>query len=1289
MLSSPLLCLRLLLISLLLMLTACGGGGGGSASSTGNTSTGSGSQNNGGSSNQVSEPTFAPGIGQALLGPIVDANAGLYEEGRFNSSPVCTTTTTSANSSLGPGVLDFRNCNVNPNLLYLIVIRNGFDIDVNDDGNIDTTPTSNQGVIRGLISGEDILAGEFRINILTEVAFQNVSDLVTGGSSANEILSSLNLFAAQLVREDLNGDNIIDNSDLLSFSPRLNAGSLQQDSAAARNEILNAILTNNQEELRIMSGQFLRGVSKSYYFRNFLLNRHSFVHLVMNDLLIDDDILYVVGSDTGASDNNLVIMALDISDPLTITLVDEVVFRNLGTEPGQSQLAYENEHLYIATDEVGLFVAELDDSSNLSASLVINDADIHAIATDGNNHLFLSFFGFGINNESVSSYDVSDPFNPLLLDTINDLLAFNMEVQNDLLYVYGDLAVLDITSPENMLVHNRTSLSSGSGESFAVDNGFIYSAYNDGDSNGLRIVNVGSENFGSTSLISDINFPSEIILNDNFLHLIVYRDHVNNLLLTYQITSPGNLKLISTRISPLAFYLKKHDEHLVASNGTEFFILNKVGLTQGSSPLSNRSPIFISSSETSTDDDKIKVFYTAKAIDPDGDQITYSLVEGDLEYFSIDAASGELSTRIPLDYENPVDQNMDNVYELTLRASDSKGGFNLLNFSVDVSDIDEAAVPVITSPSNLILPDNFIDDSIYLVEAENTYENAMIYFINGGADADLFSLDALTGSLQLQDFNTSFDQPQDANGDNVYEVEIFVAPYNTNSGAYSLLNLRITVVDATINTSYQAGVFRPSSEFKDACEAPRDSITYDDFKGSTLTEKHWLRSWSNETYLWYSEIPDINPASDVTVSDYFDALKTNAVTPSGAPKDQFHYTVPTQEFEQFSQSGIGLGYGIHWIFGSPTPPRELHVAYVEPGSSAHLAGITRGMRIMEINGEDLVNGNTQALINNINAALFPDSTGQTHTFGVLASGAADTGTYPQIDVSSENTSASPVLTTNTIPTTTGNVGYLVFNEHIATAESALIDAVSDLADDSVTDLVLDLRYNGGGLLAIASQLAYMIAGDANTSGRIFETTQFNDKHPVINPVSQQAITPIPFIDESIGFSEPAGQSLPTLDLNRVFIISGNETCSASESIINSLNGIGVEVVLIGSSSCGKPYGFYPQDNCGTTYFTIQFQGVNDIGFGDYPDGFTPANSGDIGVTIQGCSVADDISKDLGDLSEERLAAALAWRESPATCPTPPPVASLSTIQIFPFDLIPIQSAQKNSFLQNNRILWMK
>jgi hypothetical protein len=95
--------------------------------------------------------------------------------------------------------------------------------------------------------------------------------------------------------------------------------------------------------------------------------------------------------------------------------------------------------------------------------------------------------------------------------------------------------------------------------------------------------------------------------------------------------------------------------------------------------------------------------------------------------------------------------------------------------------------------------------------------------------------------------------------------------------------------------------------------------------------------------------------------------------------------------------------------------------------------------------------------------------------------------------------------------------------------------------------------------------------------------------------------------------------------------------------------VDVAVYAFGQTTCGKPYGFYPQDNCGTTYFSIEFKGVNQKGFGDYPDGFIPGGAGDTG--LPGCTVADDFNHALGDPAEAQLAAALAFRASNnVSCP---------------------------------------
>jgi hypothetical protein len=475
-------------------------------------------------------------------------------------------------------------------------------------------------------------------------------------------------------------------------------------------------------------------------------------------------------------------------------------------------------------------------------------------------------------------------------------------------------------------------------------------------------------------------------------------------------------------------------------------------------------------------------------------------------------------------------------------------------------------------------------------------------------------------------------------------------------GIYTLGALGIVASGGSdgVRSDREAGVFLPAVSFWANCANPRDEINpftnlpFSDIQGSIEDENNFLRSYSNDTYLWYNEIVDMDPALFSNPLVYFDLLKTEAITASGQPKDRFHFTISSDEWFQLSQSGVSAGYGATFVFLSSVPPREGVVAYTEPGSPAEIspANLVRGERILKIDGVDIINDNSQAGIDIINAGLFPEATGEMHSFEVFDPVSSSSRT---VSITSANVTSAPVPNVSVI-TNSGRVGYLLFNDHIATAEQALIAAIDQLATPGIDDLVLDMRYNGGGFLDIASELAYMIAGTAQTAGQPFETLQFNDKHPTTDPVTGQPLSPMPFHTTSLGFSTPAGQDLPTLNLSRVYVLVGSGTCSASESIINSLRGVGVEVILIGSTTCGKPYGFYATDNCGTTYFTIQFRGVNAMNFGDYTDGFSPQNTAsNAGELIPGCSVADDFSSPLGDPAEARLAAALDYRDT-GTCP---------------------------------------
>ncbi len=451
-----------------------------------------------------------------------------------------------------------------------------------------------------------------------------------------------------------------------------------------------------------------------------------------------------------------------------------------------------------------------------------------------------------------------------------------------------------------------------------------------------------------------------------------------------------------------------------------------------------------------------------------------------------------------------------------------------------------------------------------------------------------------------------------------------------------------TLAASPVQTGFAAGTFEPSEDYRHQCEVPRTG-DFPDIQGTTEDENNWLRSWSNELYLWYAEIDDQDPAEYDTPA-YFDLMKTFELTATGAQKDNFHFTIPTEEWLQRSQSGITFGYGMSLAFIRSAPPREVRVRYVEPSSSASGAGVARGATLVAIDGEPVLDGDADTL----NAGLSPANEDETHTFTILDLGANEERT---IELTSGEINIDPVQFERVLETDTGPVGYLFFTTHIAPAEAELVDAFESFEAAGVTDLVLDVRYNGGGFLDIANETAAMIAGPGQSSGRVFDRLQFSDKHPDINPVTGRLIDAGLFHTTTQGFSVSEGDPLPALNLDRVFVLTSGRTCSASEAIINGLRGIDVDVVLIGDTTCGKPYGFYGFDNCGTTYFSIQFQGVNEKGFGDYPSGFTAENlSSSDGVPLAGCAVGDDLDHTLGDPLEAQLRAALAYR-SAGSCPS--------------------------------------
>ncbi len=338
---------------------------------------------------------------------------------------------------------------------------------------------------------------------------------------------------------------------------------------------------------------------------------------------------------------------------------------------------------------------------------------------------------------------------------------------------------------------------------------------------------------------------------------------------------------------------------------------------------------------------------------------------------------------------------------------------------------------------------------------------------------------------------------------------------------------------------------------------------------STLTsmctldgQQKFVRSFMDETYLWYDEIPSVKAADYSTVPAYFNALLVKTPDSNGQPRDRFSAVLSSASANllQLVTPDATLGAGV---------PADLLAATARSVPFSRIVTSPNGRR----------------------------------------------------------------------------VGYILFNDHNEGAQDELIAAFESLRTGGVSDLVLDMRYNTGGFLYVAQTAAAMVTGP-QSDGKIFEQLRYNAKRQADTAASTY------FYSGRVQTAEtvyPHGAALPQLNLPRLYVLSSGQTCSASESIVNSLRGIDVEVILVGGTTCGKPYGFHRQDNCGLSFFAIEFQGYNAKNFGDYTAGIKAT-----------CPVADNFASVLGSASEPLLAGALHHIDT-GTCPAPAATKGLPSL----------------------------
>jgi carboxyl-terminal processing protease len=372
---------------------------------------------------------------------------------------------------------------------------------------------------------------------------------------------------------------------------------------------------------------------------------------------------------------------------------------------------------------------------------------------------------------------------------------------------------------------------------------------------------------------------------------------------------------------------------------------------------------------------------------------------------------------------------------------------------------------------------------------------------------------------------------------------------------------------------------------------------------STADEKIWLRDYMNDWYYWYAVSPSPDPSGYASVDSYFQALLYQGNDPDFPKADTWSYIISQEAFERTFGEGRTLGYGVMVagveVTGHPEMP--LYIRYVEPGSPAALAGLRRGDQIVAVNGRT----SAELIEADDYADLVPANDGDQVTLDVRT----DAGNS-RVTLTADIYNLVPVPNTTVLTTPSGRkMGYVMVKDMIDQALAPFDAAFAQFKASGVQDVIIDLRYNGGGLVSVAEKIASFPNG-AETNGEVFATLLYNDKRSSHN--------------ESFRFVNYANAT----GLSRVYVLTGPRTCSASEQVINGLRPF-VSVVTIGDTTCGKPVGFLPQaDGCGAVINAVNFESVNASNEGRYFDGFEAT-----------CFVPEDFTQPLGTSTDPlRIAA---------------------------------------------------
>ena len=384
--------------------------------------------------------------------------------------------------------------------------------------------------------------------------------------------------------------------------------------------------------------------------------------------------------------------------------------------------------------------------------------------------------------------------------------------------------------------------------------------------------------------------------------------------------------------------------------------------------------------------------------------------------------------------------------------------------------------------------------------------------------------------------------------------------------------------------------------------APEPSIEVNDFIWKGL----------NLYYLWQADVPNLADnrfanQEDLnaflkgynTPEDLFDALRVDKNT------DRFSWIVSDYlELEgmlQGTTKNDGMDFG---LYRKTSNSDEIFgwVRYILPNSDASTKDIKRGALFYGVNGTQLTVSNYQTLL--LNSESYTLNLADYNNGAITPNGKSVALTKTVLN---EN----PILVNTVIESGAHKIGYLMYNGFYSNYDNQLNDAFGSLKSQGVTDLVLDLRYNGGGSVQTATYLASMITGQFNN--KVFSKQRWNDKiNSYFESEDPEALKNL--FTNSIG-----DKPLNSLNLTKVYILTSKSTASASELVINGLKPY-IDVVQIGDITTGKNVGsitiydsptFGKENRNPNHRYAMQpivLKIVNAEGFGDYYNGLTPTYS---------------------------------------------------------------------------------